>query len=467
MKWIAGIMCFIGFLVPVFLINQVMATDKVAASCSAADIQSAINACISRGGGTVTLPECDYTSKTPNGALWTSSSHRIGKTVVGSTPLRIKGQGSTKTKIGYSANKGAGIMWAFVGSGFREFSGMTLHGDGYSRSSGKGAITLAGAKDCLINDIVMENFAGPLTVFCGTQNLVVSNVIFNKVLYGGTYFNYVYGPCSYAKSDPNYIIDWNSRFGTNQYSVFFEDCTFYDSHHPVSLFTGASVVVRYSKFYPSGLPDPYQDNLDSHEPSYGDCDGAVEGEEGTKYRYDCDPKYGGTQHGGRGYEIYNNIFKGIGSTAWATVRLRSGFMIYHNNSVENYSSPVIVMIDNNSKGSRCTSGNGWPQDHTFKGDCGSGDGCCDKPEQVFIWGNANNTLCTGNKTPWDCCTGNGRGNCVFSITEESPGVTYYTRAPTVKDDGFSWTPYTYPHPLRSSGVNPPPEKPKAPKILNP
>lgn len=63
--------------------------------------------------------------------------------------------------------------------------------------------------------------------------------------------------------------------------------------------------------------------------------------------------------------------------------------------------------------------------------------------------------CTGNTTPYICCTGNGTGDCRNGASETAPtdGTTfanYGTMIFTAAGDNayLGYTPYTYPHPLR-------------------
>jgi hypothetical protein len=75
-----------------------------------------VNACANGGGGTVTLPTCDYEDGNPNGALWSSGN----KICIASTDeIRVIGQGQTLTKIGYAdgATSGYGSIACPEGNG--------------------------------------------------------------------------------------------------------------------------------------------------------------------------------------------------------------------------------------------------------------------------------------------------------------------------------------------------------------
>ena len=76
----------------------VYAADQNAESCSAADIQAAIDTCVSTGGGTVTIPACN--------AFNTWGAGDIVFKDVGTTELRVVGQG-TDEKVEEGGLQGA------------------------------------------------------------------------------------------------------------------------------------------------------------------------------------------------------------------------------------------------------------------------------------------------------------------------------------------------------------------------
>jgi hypothetical protein len=425
-----------------------------------------------------------------NGALWTASTQKIVKDF-GSTELRIKGQGSTLTKIGYSSLAGAQIMWKFVGAGLKEFSGMTLYGDGYSASSGREAFSIALAENCLVNDIKTDNFAGPTAILCGTVNSVVSNSVFSNVLYAGTYQFYLYGRCA------NWPANWTSNWGTINYDVFFEDNIFGYAHHPISEFAGATAVVRYNTFHGAHSTDSngrdYTDYMDAHEPTYGFCPSANRGSGVDSNAIYCvSPPHaltaadGAVERGGRAYEVYNNNFICDNPTCTRNLRTRSGSTLFYNNSSSGYQYQLEFIVDSHSKGGHCDTESDvsvqidnemstvkwddWPtKAKSFLscgsigecvsvgvpwdccqgngiGTCVSNDGCCDPPQKVYVWGNSTNSLCIANKVPWDCCTGAGTGTCSPTFINSTPkglleNSTYFLSSPA------GWTPYRCPHPL--------------------
>jgi len=438
LKWL-GIV--VGWVMVCFLLTCILyvatpySADQTAASCSASDIQAAIDDSISAGGGTVTIPACSGGS---NGSTWAYDDYVFKE--VGSTELRIIGQGKGTTHITYSSQQSPEPMFRIVGSGLKEFASMTLQGDGAAVSDGESALGFAGSVNTLIHDITFSDFGGPVGYFCGMDSVVAYNLTVGSVE-RDTYGFYVYGACNY------YPDDWTGEFGGSDYDVFFEDNWFGAFHHPVSLFTGATVVIRYNTFAPDTAG--YQDNIDVHGAGWYDCPGAVETT--GSYNYDCDP-----DHGGRALEVYQNTFTCNGGACSYAVRVRAGSAIITQNTVTGYSDthPYEVVAEDDAGGvkgigSLCTSGNSWPRDIDFTGDspdpCGTGDGCCSKIDNVFIWGNSGQTTVSVD-------------NYSTMLAEDTD---YHLEAPTLADDGFTWSAYTYPHPLREgesttptiSGIN--------------
>ena len=224
----------------------------------------------------------------------------------------------------------------------------------------------------------------------------------------------------------------------NTKNIFFEDNIFGGAWHTVALFERAKVVFRYntviippSTYGPSGS---YQGNLDSHSPGFGSCDGdGISDEESY-------------QHGGQAYEIYRNRFVRTDvsppNSDGYGMRLRSGAAIVTNNTFQNVAYPVALALETHNLGGNCTQANGYPQDHQFgpgKAACTASDGCCDKVQYIYVWGNTSTNFLRE-----------------IQIEDESPGgglvqnKDYYLRSPSSAQDGFSWVPYRYPHPLVSN-----------------
>lgn len=431
--WVRGIysrtgrilLAIIPLLFLVVLPGDGMGEDRTAGSCSAADIQSAINSCISSGGGTVYIPACDSVES------WGTGDKIYVDTNV---PFRIKGAGSTSTKIGYNnGGSPSGMMWAFWGAGFEELSGMYLEGN-YTVSPSLGFIKIGskggaqGPQNAIIHDIVTKNFSSRSQI-CHTKNLVVFNNVFNQILNGNQYHFDLYDIASTPWGGDG--ITYPNAFGTTNVTAFFENNVFYGAHHITSTFTRARVVIRYNSIIINNeqISGDNQGNFDAHEPGYGTC--------GDDSITDANSYY----HGGQAYEIYNNHFTRQTRAGYG-IRLRSGSAIITNNTFDNWSYGIEIKLDSNSVGGQCTAAYGYPQDHSIargKGACTASDGCCDKPENFFVWNNSFTNV-----------------NYDVNVSSNAPGggglveeQDYFLRAPSQSIDGFTWTPYSYPHPIRS------------------
>jgi hypothetical protein len=126
-----------------------------------------------------------------------------------------------------------------------------------------------------------------------------------------------------------------------------------------------------------------------------------------------------------------------------------------NNTFENVYYPVALVLENNNLGGNCTSAMGFPEDHDFgpgKEACTVNDGCCDKVEHVYVWGNTQTNY-----------------GLAIQIEDDAGGLAqdrdYFLRAPSNAQDGFSWAPFRYPHPLVSNvGAPAPPTQVTVEKV---
>jgi hypothetical protein len=123
-------------------------------------------------------------------------------------------------------------------------------------------------------------------------------------------------------------------------------------------------------------------------------------------------------------------------------RIRAGSVLFTRNTVtaapgSSIGQAIQLVCESNNNGPECTSARGYPVDYEYAQGCaGATDGCCDKVQESYIW---NNTL-----------TRVGDELTVYSVCGDgaiAEGTDYFRRAPTQADDGFTWTPYPYPHPL--------------------
>ncbi|MBN1181537.1 MAG: T9SS type A sorting domain-containing protein [Bacteroidales bacterium] len=186
-----------------------------------------------------------------------------------------------------------------------------------------------------------------------------------------------------------------------QEAVFIEDC-FMDeiSNHPVSAFNGANYVLRYSYSTRSG-------SIDGHGPVFETIVG-----DGTDQ-----------QRGTRCYEIYNNTFveppEAGYDERWSALGLRGGGGVVYNNEFINFRYAVRFTME---------TGSVQPAGGIYPG--------IDQIHDMWVW---NNQL---TETPELILL--NANNADMLIQEDRD---YYLRQPSYDEDGFTYHPYIYPHPL--------------------
>jgi hypothetical protein len=121
------------------------------------------------------------------------------------------------------------------------------------------------------------------------------------------------------------------------------------------------------------------------------------------------PAYG-SNYGGRGEEVYNLTVYASDNQDLGGIRLRGGSAMVYNNRVIysfNSSSNCLMCLDN------------YDQDTTYP---------YTNINQTYIWSNTNIN-----------CT-------LLNVLQGTQNVNYFLRAPTLAQDGFTYTPYPYPNP---------------------
>ena len=109
--------------------------------------------------------------------------------------------------------------------------------------------------------------------------------------------------------------------------------------------------------------------------------------------------------GGRGLEAYNNIVDGNGIVGSSAFAIRGGGGVIYDNDLINESFGIFIVTDQANPM--------YPM------------------ADLYIWGNSRNDYDNSN-----------------SVYEEN--VHFFIREPTLALDGFTYTPYVYPHPLVSN-----------------
>lgn len=260
-------------------------------------------------------------------------------------------------------------------------------------------------------------------------------------------------------------------------AVFIEDNTFtttndadQEPNQHVYLQEGAQTVIRYNTFTATAYTNGISSFFDTHgNQDYYDGSGDFRAQPIT--------------------EVYENTFAGHHS--YGSIDLRGGSILFWNNAISliSGSPPKVEMWEEEAWSSHFLDNydTAWPAEdqinntflwgNTFNGAA--------QQETDFTW-NIPNSCCTGSGVPMPCCTGSGTGTCddtfiqkdrdfFLHAPQSSGGKESYTdRAGAAGNaaDGtmtfsaeganayYPYTPYTYPHPLRTlSGT------PGAPKNL--
>jgi hypothetical protein len=206
--------------------------------------------------------------------------------------------------------------------------------------------------------------------------------------------------------------DHSLDFGTRN-AFFIEDSTLVGCSHSVSAFCDAFVVFR----------DNTVRNADSHTDLHGP---------GYNYCY-----YNPDENtAGGGMELYDNQFLESQGNWIINARAGQGH-IYTNNWFDSEDYQIVLYWDNGAvtNGNNCGTGPGQTCDRCDTIDC---EGCCQAQEKTYIWDNDGSVI--------EYASGSA-GDCLIEDT------TYFLRAPTLAEDGFTFTRFTYPHPLAAGSVD--------------
>jgi len=205
--------------------------------------------------------------------------------------------------------------------------------------------------------------------------------------------------------DGAYSWSYPLNFGDYNHVVYVEDCYFEQGRHYIASHGGARYTARFNTILANGVADPGGHVFDMH----GTAD---------------------TTRGTRQMELYNNTMTWVVGQPFSVSA--AGDAIIYDNVLYNY--PVGNRIYTQNKG--CCKP--WASSYPCSSLEGSVGNCyADMPTEVYVWGNTNNGV------PQDI-VGQDR-YCVEYNPECFVEGTHYFLYP--KPD---YTPYTYPHPLRSS-----------------
>ena len=387
-----------------------------ARSGSGEDIQAAVDWVASNGGiGNVYIPEGTF-NFVNIGESWMTVNIPVGVNLFGAPTERdVNGQvveWKTVLVMPYEAPNGA--QWFSVqGSGapneaFR-FSDIKLVGWRFfdtNSTTEYGGLDIMHILNFRVDHCHFQDMCGT-AIFAGNEMInynrrVISGVIDHCRIvnsYGDPGFpNYDTRTLDYGIGLRRWACDiWDYNLSKvigryNNYTIFIEDNYFSKWRHCVSSNDGIHYVFRHNIVegdYGIG-------SIDAHG-SYAD---------------DSHPYGVGT----RCIEVYDNIFQNPDTTwedrNWA-INLRGGSGIIFNNTLKGY----YALMDLN---------NDWGNYAPYCPQC--------LINQTYIW---NNNL--------------GGGILIHYNADSIQNVNYFLRAPNLGQDGFTYTPYPYPHPLTLQG----------------
>lgn len=383
-------------LVVLLSIGHVFATDPsdincsdadtyCAASASLSDVQTAVNNCIAGGGGIVYIPAGTVT--------WTST---LSVDTGTGKDIRIIGAGQGVTNI-------TDFKLSIPSSGVNliELAHMTITGSNessiFTEKFRPAENPCSTSHELYIHDLTTNNY-GPIGTIEGWYG-VVANCTFN--VKSNQYGWYVHGCGDY---------DSSFTFGTRE-NIFFEDNIFDSAYHSISGFCNAHIVFRYNTIKNS------THCVDMHGPSYNWCYYST----------------GNEEHAGRRIEHYHNVYE---SSCACGAKIRSGHGISTQNAYQMVPDSGMPFFGLKIDGG---SGSGGCDDCAHILDYPCSGGVCEGPQKFWIW---NETIPDGQDITKDIVTYDACTGCLDENDE------YYLRAPTISDDGFTWSAFEYPHPLR-------------------
>jgi hypothetical protein len=480
---ILAIIFFIAIFSEIFsFADNLKAATIDAASCSQADVRTAINS--AAAGDTVLVPagECAW-----------PSSIAVGK------PLSVIGAGSgaggTKLIAGGSMPEGFFYIHGFNSSSITRITGFYFEMINWTPNYA--VIVLNASLDNLRIDYNVFNHGGIAQVWVtGSKGVINNNYFYN----GNKAISYSAGSREQADAS------WNSMAAGTADALFIEDNYFIDdanysatyTNEKIGTYNGGKLVIRYNHF-------------DGTDISFGDARTISPIMTHGSAAAGCANGYwqqgNGCRRGQSVVEIYNNIIEGKRIDFLATVR-GSANLIYNNQIIGKVKySPRFYLREEEYDGGQWNPARTlWPAE--------------DQVHNTFIWNNTydgaamnsessmaiapRNSECTAIGSPYSCCTGSKIGTCNEIIVKDRD---YFLHAPCGASDAtdaygnicthgkeiftgangasgsyptdgsiyptlgtmifnpagdnayYGYTPYTYPHPLRASADAIPPAPP--------
>jgi len=411
----------------VFLGPSLHATTRTAASCSAADVNTAISA--SSNGDTVLVPG--------GTCSWDYSSNVV--TIPSTKAITLNGQGTTTINFDNGDNPGdvsTGAFYVNAGTTTNTFvTGFTFNGgyiSGFCPIQINDSYSPRTVTWRFYNNIVNMNSGGsPLVSMCihGDGPGLVDHNIFNTTVDFSDFTQ------NWGEGNPASQTAWSEDVipgGPNM--LFFENNTV---NGPANLNpTGTSLSQNYG-----GVQVVYRHNtlnnvgLDAH----GYCNTSTSSCQPPNQPNSC--QYVNT----RWWEIYDNTFAATGTStnvyAWVALRGGSGVMWGNTTSGTNLGAGEVQMQ------SDCASGFPYPaQDQVGQGITQSSGSQATHPSPAYMWGNSGFPISSTNTNYVN------QGTDYFVSSSQPSTILRCESAADVSAGcpvSYNYVPYTYPHPLVS------------------
>lgn len=372
--------------------------------------------------------DANNTIQLPSGTSsdWTSD-------VFSSVPCKIIGAGIDVTIINVRAegayHEGSGFTFEISGTEYFELGHMTLDAPTVDTYATNGVInihegtTVSGNESFRIHHVRMtDNLDRGILILDGIYGLIDNCTISEPA---GESTSGLQGINPRGKAADSWASPETVVFGSGDF-VFIEDCTFdWDSPQDAVLDShdGGRYVFRYNTVKNAGLSHHGKDS--------------------------------GNQHSVVAYEIYENTFAEdvYSGTVARFFYSRGGSGLLYNNTVtgDYGSDPMQVTNYCSCKDENSCSSSSWPECRTYPCDQQVGRTMVDGSQvhfPAYEWGNTED----GADIDWsvfEFCSGE------FTIENNIITIgTNPTSDDALNDVEYSYTPYTYPHPLRSGAAGP-------------
>ena len=269
-------------------VTPTVISDITAKSGSAADIQAAADLIFAMGGGTVHIPEGDFS---------------LGGSVTIRRDVKLVGAGMDKTII---RTRGTSMVVQATGENIR-ISGFSLISTNYDGGNG---IKIDNCIDFRVDHLHIEGYSDEAGVF--VTGVDTRGVIDHCYIKMKPVSNLGYGVVIYRDDV------WNEdmQLGT-KYAVFIEDSTFVNARHAVAANAGAHYVFRHNLVQQGVVGQ----QVDAH--------GA----------------YWGSKEGTRAVEVYDNVIENPTSGSERAIGIRGGGGVIFNNVIKGYEYAVLLHIE--------------------------------------------------------------------------------------------------------------------------